>query len=278
MSVRGLAMVLACIGLLAGCGGGGGGGGTRNPSPRIAAQTLNGTEDTVLTAQMSDPGDRCTFASAVAPASGALTVSATGAFTYTPNQNFNGNDSFTARVTDSRGQTATATITVVLAAVNDAPLAVNDVLTVASADQLGVLANDVDVDGDPLTVTLIRAGLRRYRVRKRRQHRAGGAARGVQGLHEIQLPHHRSVGVTADATTLAFVGIEPFKVVNFRSSDDPDERGFYVHDLFDERRATNAMPSGSRAWTWCDSRLGARPWCTVGTTWPSTCGSCGTST
>ena len=249
MSVRGLAMVLACIGLLAGCGGGGGGSNSPapgNPSPRIAAQTFNGTEDTVLTAQIaaSDPGDTLTFASAVAPASGALTVSATGGFTYTPNENFNGNDSFTARVTDSSGQTATATITLVLAAVNDAPLAVNDVLTAASADQLEVLANDVDVDGDPLTVTLVGQAF------------AGTASVNAGNTVQVALPagfkgftkfNYRitdAAGVTAEATTLVFVGIEPFKVVNFRYSDDPDVQGFYVHDLFEERRATEANAVG----------------------------------
>ena len=52
------------LGLLAGRGRGGGGGGSGSPAtrqspPGIAAQTFNGTEDTVLTGQIaaSDPGD-----------------------------------------------------------------------------------------------------------------------------------------------------------------------------------------------------------------------------
>jgi hypothetical protein len=250
MPVRGFAMVLACIVLLAACGGGGGGG-AGNPSPgnsppSIAAQTFNGIEDTVLTGQIaaSDPGDTLAFASLVAPVSGALSMSATGGFTYTPNENFNGNDTFTARVTDSRGQTATATITLVLAAVNDAPSAVNDVLTVASADLLDVLANDADVDGDPLTVTLMGQAF------------AGTASLNAGNTVKVALPagfkgftkfNYRitdPAGLTADATALVFVGIEPFKVVNFRSSDDLDVRGFYVHDLFGERRATEANAVG----------------------------------
>ncbi len=249
MSGRGLAMVLACTGLLASCGGGGGsgnGGPPSNPSPSIAAQTFTGTEDTVLTAQLaaSDPGDTLTFASAVAPASGALTVSATGGFTYTPNANFNGNDSFTARVTDSGGKTATATITLALMAVNDAPLAVNDVLTVTSADQLAVLANDVDVDGDLLTVTLTGqafAGIASVNAGSTVQ---VALPAGFKGFTKFNYRITDAAGVTADATALAFVGIEPFKVVNFRYSDDPDVAGFYVHDLFEERRATEADAVG----------------------------------
>ena len=250
MSVRGLAMVLACMGLLAGCGGGGRGGNGNpppsNPSPSIAAQTFNGTEDTVLTGQIaaSDPGDTLTFASVLAPANGTLTVSATGAFTYTPNANFNGNNSFTARVTDSRGQTATATMTLMMAAVNDAPLAVNDVLTVASGDQLNVLANDVDVDGDPLTVTLMgQAFAGSASVNAGNTVRVALPA-GFKGFTKFNYRITDAAGVTADATTLVFVGIEPFKVVNFRYSDDPDVQGFYVHDLFGARRATEANAVG----------------------------------
>jgi hypothetical protein len=169
-----------------------------------------------------------------------LTVSATGGFTYTPNANYNGSDSFTARVTDSGGKSTTAMITLVLAAVNDAPVAVNDVLTVASAAELAVLTNDVDVDGDPLTVTLIGQAF------------AGTASVNAGNTVQVALPagfkgftkfNYRitdAAGVTADATALAFVGIEPFKIVNFRISADPDLSGFYVHDLFEERQATEA--------------------------------------
>jgi len=255
MSVRSLAMVVAGVGLIAGCGGGGGGG-SGNPAPptpapvnaipTIAAQTFNGTEDTVLTGQItaSDPGDSLTYASTVAPASGALTVSATGAFTYTPIANFNGNATFTARVTDSAGQAATATITLALAAVNDAPTAANDVLTVTSADQLAVLANDVDVDGDTLTVTL-----RGQAFAGTASVNAGNTVRvalpaGFKGFTKFDYRITDAAGVTADATTLAFVGIEPFKVVNFRFSTDPAVQGFYVHDLFGERRATEADAVG----------------------------------
>ena len=123
---------------------------------RIAAQAFHGTEDTALTAQIaaSDPGDTLTFASAVAPASGVLTVSATGGFTYTPNENFNGNDSFTARVTDSRGH-CHGDDHAGAGGRERRAVGRERRAHVASADQLAVLANDVDVDGDPLTVTLV---------------------------------------------------------------------------------------------------------------------------
>ena len=67
-------------------------------------------------------------------------------------------DSFTYDVTDSHGATSTATATITLSGVNDAPVAIADsastdedtVLVVTAAN--GVLANDTDVDHDGLTV------------------------------------------------------------------------------------------------------------------------------
>jgi hypothetical protein len=67
---------------------------------------------------------------------------------------------------------------------------------------------------------------------------------GFKGFMKFSYRITDAAGLSADATTLVFVGIEPFKVVNFRASDDPDVRGFYVHDLFGERRATEANAVG----------------------------------
>ncbi|MCP4263376.1 MAG: tandem-95 repeat protein, partial [Planctomycetes bacterium] len=80
--------------------------------------------------------------------------------TYTPNADYNGVDSFDYTVSDGQGGFDTATVTVTVTPVNDAPVAVDDAystnedtpLTVAAP---GVLANDSDVDGDPLTAVLV---------------------------------------------------------------------------------------------------------------------------
>src|SRR5439155_1127735 len=91
---------------------------------------------------------------------GSLTLNANGSFTYTPNANFNGTDGFTYRANDGISNSNVATVTLTITAVNDAPLATGDnysvdedsVLTVAAA---GVLANDSDIDGNPLTAALV---------------------------------------------------------------------------------------------------------------------------
>ncbi|MGE2693022.1 Ig-like domain-containing protein, partial [Mycolicibacterium pulveris] len=78
-----------------------------------------------------------------------------GSFTYTPNPDFHGSDSFTYAASDGNGGTATATVYVTVNPVNDAPVAVDDAVTVDEdgVAVVGVLGNDTDLDGDELSVT-----------------------------------------------------------------------------------------------------------------------------
>ena len=75
---------------------------------------------------------------------------------FTPNANYNGPASFTYTVSDGKGGTSTATVTVNVGATNDAPVAGDDIASApinTPLTNIPVLANDSDVDGDPLTVT-----------------------------------------------------------------------------------------------------------------------------
>ncbi len=93
------------------------------------------------------------------PANGVLSLNADGSFTYTPNANFNGVDTFTYRANDGTVNSALATVTITVNPVNDTPVANADAyatnedtpLVIAAA---GVLANDTDVDADPLSAVL----------------------------------------------------------------------------------------------------------------------------
>ncbi len=93
------------------------------------------------------------------PTHGTLTLNVNGSFVYTPTANYTGSDSFTYRANDGTANSNTATVSLTIHAVNDAPVAMNDsyvttedaVLTIATP---GVIANDTDVDGDPLTAAL----------------------------------------------------------------------------------------------------------------------------
>ncbi|MGI8788787.1 MAG: DNA/RNA non-specific endonuclease [Pyrinomonadaceae bacterium] len=55
------------------------------------------------------------------PTSGALTFNQNGSFTYQPNPNFNGTDSFTYKANDGSTDSNTATVSITINAVNDAP-------------------------------------------------------------------------------------------------------------------------------------------------------------
>jgi large repetitive protein len=77
-----------------------------------------------------------------------------GLITYTPNLNFNGTDIITYTITDGTGALVTATVTVTVTPVNDAPTDGNEtvIATGGSPITVPVLANAADVDRDRLTV------------------------------------------------------------------------------------------------------------------------------
>ena len=80
------------------------------------------------TSTATDPnGDPLTFSivSNGTLGSASITDAATGAFTYTPAPDLNGVDTFTFIASDATSASNIATVTVSIAAVNDAPLAAN---------------------------------------------------------------------------------------------------------------------------------------------------------
>ncbi|MBN2849237.1 MAG: tandem-95 repeat protein, partial [Erysipelotrichaceae bacterium] len=81
---------------------------------------------------------------------GTLVLNPDGSFEYTPDANFNGVDSFTYTLTDGT-LSDTATVTITINAINDAPVAEDDAYSTDEDVQLviaapGILGNDVDVD------------------------------------------------------------------------------------------------------------------------------------
>jgi CshA-type fibril repeat protein len=130
-----------------------------NDPPVAANDTASTNEDSpvtipVLANDTDVDGDPLTVTAASSP-NGTVTINADGTISYTPNANFNGTDTITYTVSDGKGGTSTATVTVTVNPVNDAPVAVGDNAT-TSEDRpvtIPVLANDTDVEGDPLTVT-----------------------------------------------------------------------------------------------------------------------------
>ncbi|MFX1441204.1 MAG: tandem-95 repeat protein, partial [Promethearchaeota archaeon] len=108
----------------------------------------------ILSNDSDDDGDPIEALLEIGPLNGILVLDFDGSFTYTPNANFFGTDSFTYRASDGILQSDIATVTITVNPVNDAPVAVNDY---AELDEdtviiIDVLANDYDVDGDPIDV------------------------------------------------------------------------------------------------------------------------------
>lgn len=132
-----------------------------NDAPSITGPALNYTEDQESTQNLTvtDPeGDSFSVVDVTPPAHGAVTsIDANGGVSYQPDANFHGQDSFTVRATDSHGAASPAvTVTLNVASVNDAPVAVNDsFLFTAGAQPFDVAANDTDVDGDALIVSVL---------------------------------------------------------------------------------------------------------------------------
>ncbi|MDN6861011.1 retention module-containing protein, partial [Pseudomonas sp. CAN2814] len=87
---------------------------------------LSTPEDTLLTGAFNarDPnGDTISYSVGQGPANGQLVLNPNGTWQYQPNSDYNGGDSFTVIVTDSRGASSTLTVNVGVTPVNDAPVA-----------------------------------------------------------------------------------------------------------------------------------------------------------
>lgn len=76
----------------------------------------------VLDGDTDPDGDNLTAINASDPANGSVTLQTNGSFSYTPDADFNGTDSFTYQASDGRGNVSgTATVTITVNPVNDAP-------------------------------------------------------------------------------------------------------------------------------------------------------------
>jgi VCBS repeat-containing protein len=129
-----------------------------NDAPVATDDSYSTDEDTVLT--VSAPGllindtdiDSPTLTAALVsgPAHGKLQLNADGSLSYTPDDNYNGADSFTYVANDGQLNSNFATVNLTINPVDDAPVAIDDNYSVGNTAHVaapGVLANDTDVDG-----------------------------------------------------------------------------------------------------------------------------------
>ena len=135
-----------------------------NDPPSVSNAALALDEDTVgtLTLAVTDvdlqfEGDSHTWSIVTAPNAAHGTASIAGNnLTFTPVKDWNGTTTLTYRARDSKGANSnTATITITVRPVNDAPVASNRTLTVAEDTAGTVTLLATDVDGDALTYSLV---------------------------------------------------------------------------------------------------------------------------
>jgi hypothetical protein len=121
-----------------------------------AETTRNHSVVIQVIANDSDPdGDPLTITNTSDPPHGGADANQNGTITYTPDTGYTGPDSFTYTVSDGKGGTDTATVSVtVTAPPNSAPDAADDSATTLDSTPvtIAVLSNDTDPDGDSLSV------------------------------------------------------------------------------------------------------------------------------
>jgi len=95
------------------------------PPPTAFNHSAGMNEDESYTATITGSGHNAGWTVSSYPTSGSVTLdSDTGEFTYVPNEEFSGNDSFVAKITDSCGRTAYADVNIIVTPVNDPPIAI----------------------------------------------------------------------------------------------------------------------------------------------------------
>ena len=135
-----------------------------NDAPVASDATLEAVEDTPATGQLiaGDPDSLVvTFVIVTPPAHGTVAIPSPttsplgGSYVYTPAPNYHGPDSFTYRVLDGALQSNIATVTIAVAAVNDAPVASSAVVTTQEGVAKTGTLQAADVDGDALTFSIV---------------------------------------------------------------------------------------------------------------------------
>jgi VCBS repeat-containing protein len=139
-----------------------------NDAPVAAPDTAGMPEDTPLTIQAATllandsdvDGGLLTLIGVGNAVHGSVVLDGDGDPVFTPAPNFNGAASFEYTVSDGQGGSDTATVTITVTPVNDAPVATDDAFNTPEDTPLsvlipGLLGNDTDVDGDALTALLV---------------------------------------------------------------------------------------------------------------------------
>jgi hypothetical protein len=128
-----------------------------HPVPVAFSQAVSTGEDTprAVTLLATDDDDVIAYAIVSPPSNGTLSGTPPSVV-YTPKANFHGSDKFAFKATDSSGfDSNVATVSITVAALNDAPVALGQSVTMPANTSLKITLQATDVDGDPLSFLLL---------------------------------------------------------------------------------------------------------------------------
>jgi VCBS repeat-containing protein len=111
----------------------------------VIANDADNEEDVLTATLLTNPSNAASF-----------TLNADGSFSYTPAANFNGSDSFTYKVSDGSLESNTATVSITVNAVNDAPtisVAPGGLFPTDTSARLNLVVADVDTSAASLTLS-----------------------------------------------------------------------------------------------------------------------------
>ncbi|HNL13850.1 MAG TPA: tandem-95 repeat protein [Accumulibacter sp.] len=125
-------------------------------SPIVASLLEDGSLTLNFLAGASDIDGDALTATPGTPQHGSLEKNADGSYTYRPAADYNGAEGFAFAVSDGQAETQ-ARVRLTITAVNDAPVARNDLATLAEDGRvtLALMSNDSDVEGDTLSLRIL---------------------------------------------------------------------------------------------------------------------------
>lgn len=139
--------------------------GQQNQAPIAEDQTVSVDEDSNIniTLEGSDPdiNDEITYQVSTQPANGSLTpiTDSTNSYTYSPNENFNGTDSFEFIVNDGTLDSNTASVSINVNSVNDLPTAdAGDDVSVNLNESVQLSGTATDVEDEELSYSWVLEG------------------------------------------------------------------------------------------------------------------------
>ena len=141
-----------------------------NSAPVASNASVSVDEDTSLsiTPSVQDAeGDTLSYSITQPPTNGQLSQSGS-IWLYQPDSDYSGDDSFSFTASDGELASQTATVSISIKPINDKPVAVTDILSMPSTQSnvylLDLIANDIDIDGDELSIIKVGSNIGKAKI------------------------------------------------------------------------------------------------------------------